>query len=143
MSMQFLNLTDTITTDNNGQPPQLGTNAGSQKTVAAVLNTTNATPGNLTSVATATDSDTFLEAHVSAHRTNGTNEGAAYIRRVRARNNGGVVTISPVQDGFTSETTAAWDCTWVVSGTALNLQVTGAAANNITWTGYVSYTRSS
>ncbi len=102
----------------------------------ATVNTTNATATTLATIATTANTVMFVEAWVTAIRTGGTagavNDCATYIRRARIKNNGGTVTVTVAAE-LTSEDQAGWDATFVVSGTNVNLSVTGALNNNVTW----------
>jgi len=58
---------------------------------------------------------------------------ASYVRTAHVEVSGGVPTVSVVSTDFTFEDDAAWDATITVSGGALVVEVTGAAATTITW----------
>lgn len=81
----------------------------------------------------------LIEAHVVGQRTGGSagtaGDGAGYIRRgLYKRSAGGSPTlIGSIQDGFTAESQAGWDCTFDVSGNTVRVRVTGAINNNVTW----------
>lgn len=77
----------------------------------------------------------LVEARVVGYRTGGTggaaNDSAAYVRRALYKT--GPTLIGSIQDDFTAESQAGWDCTFTTSGSTLQLQVTGAANNNVSW----------
>lgn len=100
--------------------------------------TTDATVTTLHTVTIPASTTMFIEAKVVARRTGGTagtaEDGAAYIRRAAVKDVAGTATIiGAVQDGFTAEDQAGWDCTIDVTGTTARIRVTGALDNNITW----------
>lgn len=102
------------------------------------VNTTDATPTNVTLGSIPTNTLGYLfEIYVRAFFTSGSGgstESAGYIRRGLYKNVAGTVTlIGAVQDGFTAEADAAWDCTLAISGTNIVAQVTGDASSNLTW----------
>lgn len=74
----------------------------------------------------------WLEARVVGRKMDGS-DNAFYIRQVKAKRAAGTITLSTIQTPVTDETDAAWDCTFVVSGSDVLLQVTGVAATNIDW----------
>jgi hypothetical protein len=87
---------------------------------------------------TITDNNTYLfTAHVVARRTGGTGgttgDSASYIVRGSYKRNGA----GPVQvaqgKSFTAEDQAGWDAAFAISGNDVQLQVTGAVNNNVTW----------
>lgn len=81
----------------------------------------------------------LVEAHIIGQRTGGSSgaagDGAGYIRRgLYTRTGGGAPTlVGAVQDGYTAESQAGWDCTLDISGNTVRVRVTGAANNNVTW----------
>lgn len=100
--------------------------------------TTDATVTTLLTVTIPASTTVMISAYVQARRTGGAagtaEDGAAYIRRAGVKNVAGVATvIGAVQDGFTAEDQAAWDCTITFSGATALVRVTGALDNNITW----------
>lgn len=104
------------------------------------VNTTNATPTGQTRTSMYCPSGemVYVEAHVAARRTGGssgaTGDCAGYVRRAVYKNTGaGPTLVGSVQDAFTAESQAGWDCTFTTSGNYVQVQVTGAANNNITW----------
>lgn len=105
------------------------------------INTTDATPttfSTLIGIDPPSNAVVLVEAHVWARRTGGTSgttgDGAGYVRRGLYKNVSGTLTlIGSVQDTFTAESQAGWDCTLVISGDYILPQVTGAANNNVRW----------
>lgn len=104
-------------------------------------NTVNTTDNTVTAIETfsiPTDTVIMIESYVTCRKTGGaglgvTGEGNGYIRTVKAKNVGGVVTIGVVQSSFTSEDINVFDVTFTVSGTNVLLNVTGANNDNVTW----------
>ena len=99
--------------------------------------TTNATVA-LETIAIPTNTVLMIESYITCRKTGGagagtTGGGNGYIRTVKAKNVGGVVTIGVVQSSFTSEDITPLDATFAVSGTNVLLNVTGANNDNITW----------
>ncbi len=98
----------------------------------ASVQTTDAT---VTSVFTWTILDeacTFAVPSVTADRSTGA-ETAAYVRRVRIKRDGGTVTLGTVEDNYTSEEAAGWDCTVDNSTSTGRVRVTGAGSTTIDW----------
>jgi hypothetical protein len=87
------------------------------------------------SVATSANSVELLKVSVTGLRTNGANESVAYERTLRIKNNGGTVSVLSVQSDYTSEDGALVAATiaFIVSGTSVDIRVTGVASANITW----------
>lgn len=85
----------------------------------------------------------FVETYVTAQRTGGAagtaGDGAGYIRRALYKTTGGGVPtlIGAVQDGYTAESQAGFDCTLDVSGQTVRVRVTGAVNNDVTWSATV------
>lgn len=103
--------------------------------------TTDATPKILFEVELPVNQTTHIEAVVVARRTGGssgaTNDGASYTVRVTGKNTAG--TAAAIGSSITAigESQAAWDVTIVASGNALQIKVTGAANNTISWVAHV------
>lgn len=100
--------------------------------------TTNATVTTLHTFTIPASTTYMIEIKVQARRTGGVSgsaeDGAGYIRRATIKNVAGTATIiGSVQDDYTAEDQAAWDCTIDVTGATARARVTGAASNNITW----------
>ena len=106
---------------------------------APSIKTTSATIATAQTLNIADNSITLVEAHVIGQWTGGitgtAGDGAGYIRRaLYKRTAGGAPTlVGAVQDGYTAESQAGWDCTLDVSGNTVRVRVTGAANNNVTW----------
>jgi hypothetical protein len=102
---------------------------------ASSTTTSGAVNAVVASVATTTNSVELLKVFVTGLRTNGSNESVAYERTVRIKNNAGTVSVLSVQSDYTSEdgSLGAANIAFVVSGTSVNVQVTGVASANITW----------
>jgi len=111
---------------------------------ATGLTTTNATPTNAFLFTAASDESYYAEVKVLARRTGGTagsaGDSASYLIVGCFKDISGTTT----QVGSTSklveiESQAAWDVDFNISTNTVQLQVTGAADNNITWTYEVTY----
>lgn len=105
----------------------------------ATVNTTTGALTTLQSIAIPTDTVVMVEARIHARKTGGAGAGAVgdgngYVRIVKAKNVGGVVTIGLVSSSYTSEDIAPLNATLAVSGTNVIVQVNGSINNNITWT---------
>lgn len=106
----------------------------------ASTSTTNATPANVTGapVSIPENESFIIYAFVVARRTGGTagtdDDSAAYIRSACYKDVAGTPTlVGAIQNIYTAEDQAGWDCTFVVSGTDVFVQVTGALNNNVSW----------
>jgi hypothetical protein len=103
------------------------------------IRTTDATPSAHSFLTLPVSRSTFVEVRISARRTGGSagtdGDSAGYVRRAAyKRSSAGTTTlIGAVQDDFTVEDQAAWDATLVISTNDIQVQVTGAANNNIDW----------
>lgn len=117
-----------------------GAYLGSARTTGTVA-TTNATPTSTTaltgSIYVGTNRSYAVMANVSARRTSGTSgaagDSASYLIHALVKDIAGTVSIVGQSILSSFEDQAAWDVTFVVSGSDILLQVTGAANNNITW----------
>lgn len=108
------------------------------------VNTTTATLTTIATVATVSDTVMLVEAKITGRRTGGSagtaGDSCTYIRTVRVKNVGGVVSLMNLQSDFTSEDQAAFNGTIGFSGTNVLVQVQGAANNNMTWKAVVTKT---
>lgn len=120
-----------------------GSSGQSNRFVSTIVNTINATPVLMASslIQIPEDKSVFIEAKVLARRDSfnssaGSNgDSASYIRRATYKRNGtGAATlVGSIQDGYTAEDQAGWDCTFALDGNNVHVQVTGAANNTIVW----------
>lgn len=83
-------------------------------------------------------SGVIIEAYIISRKTSGAGAGVVgdangYIRTVKAKNVGGVVTIGTIQSSFTSEDISAFNATLSVSGTNISVDVSGSINNNADW----------
>lgn len=106
------------------------------------VTTTDATATNMLSVAIDASTTTRVDATVVARRTGGAagtaEDGASYEYRGTYNNIGGTPTIiGSLQGDYSAESQAAWGLNFVVSGSNINITVTGAANNNVSWLGWV------
>lgn len=101
--------------------------------------TTDDTLTPIQSIVLDADSLYLIETRVLGKRTGGSagtvGDAATYIRTFKAKNVGGVVTISHYDSMYTSEDQVAWDvkATIDVPNTAVVVNVLGAINNNIAW----------
>lgn len=113
-------------------------NDGFSEKYIGLVTTTNATSSNTTLFTAPANRSVLLEARVVATRTGGTagtaGDSAGYIRRALYKTTGGTTSlVGTIQDDFTQEDQVGWDCTLIISTNDIQLQVTGAINNNITW----------
>ena len=109
-----------------------------EDTTGATVPTVNATVTPLETIPIPADTVVMIESYITCKKTAGAGVGAigagnGYIRTVKAQNIGGVVTIGVVQSSFTSESITAFNATFVVSGTNVVINVTGALSDDVTW----------
>lgn len=97
--------------------------------------TSGAVNAIIASIATTNNSVELLKVSITGLRTNGANESVAYERTVRAKNNGGTLSLLTPQSDYTSEDTAlaGANVAFIVNGTSIDVRVTGVASANITW----------
>ena len=98
------------------------------------FNTTDATQSVAATIPTYTDSVFQVVASIVAAATADRSKAASYVLVGAFKNNGGTLT----QIGSTTvlsflETDAGWDVAFAVSGTDIQLKVTGVAATAISW----------
>lgn len=88
-----------------------------------------------------TNNKTYLfDIHVVARRTSGGNEGAGYQVAATFRNDSGTVTqVGTTTAVATHEDVAGWAVTLAISGTFVDVKVTGVAAVTIDWVGVIDY----
>lgn len=81
----------------------------------------------------------FFNTEIKAIRTGGSagtaEDSAAYIRRALYKRVGTAAPtlVGSIQDDFTAEDQVGWDATFIISGNSIQIGVTGAINNNITW----------
>ncbi|MGE3852764.1 MAG: hypothetical protein AB7K09_13560 [Planctomycetota bacterium] len=96
--------------------------------------TTDATVTTIWSLTTSSNTTYLIDAYVVARRTNNSSESAGYIRAATFRNASGTASqVGTTGSLLTNESTSSWNVTYSVSSPTVNLQVTGAASNDITW----------
>lgn len=100
--------------------------------------TSNATPVSTTLFTMAGTVSALVVAKVTARRVGGTagtvGDSAAYIRKALYKTISGTTTlVGSIVDDFTAEDQAGWDCTFNISTNDIQLQVTGATDNTISW----------
>lgn len=105
--------------------------------------TTDDTATAVVTVAIPVTRTVLIEATVVGRRTGGTSgstgDGAAYVLHCVAKNIAGTVTIIDQSLTFTGEDQAGWDVDAAVSGTTIEIQVTGAVDNTVTWSAVASW----
>ena len=106
----------------------------------ATVATVNATVTTLQTIAIPLNTVVTIKTNVKARKTAGggvgiIGQGCGYERIATYQNIAGVVTIAgAVQASYTGEAIGAFDATLTISGTNVLVRVTGAAADNVTWT---------
>lgn len=108
-----------------------------EDTTGATITTSDAGVTTLQTIAIPTDTGLIIECHITARKTGGVGVGTTgdvngYVRTVKAKNVGGVVTIGVIQTDFTSED-IAFNATFDVNVTDVRVRVTGAVDDNVTW----------
>jgi hypothetical protein len=106
---------------------------------AEVVNTTDATVTTGATINTDIDSEGIITFRVISKKTSGIGVGViggtnVYIRNIRYKNVGGVVTIGAILASMTSEEIAAFNITVSISGTSILCNVIGAVNDNVRWT---------
>jgi hypothetical protein len=96
--------------------------------------TTDATVTSLVSISSSSDHIYHVTANVVATETVDHDEAASYTIVGTFRNDGGTLTqVGSTTTVHSEENTAGWNCTFDVSGVAIRVRVTGAAATNVNW----------
>lgn len=99
------------------------------------VDTTDATPTIIAQVFPT--SATLLYFQIFGERTGGTSgtlgDSAGYVRTAMYKFTTVPVLVGSVQDTFTAESQAGWDITFAAGVTDVQVKVTGAANNNISW----------
>lgn len=105
------------------------------------VSTTDATETSLATFQTESDKTYLVVARVIGREISGGNEAAGYVRIGTFHNDGGTLAlVGSVSATHTAEITAGWDCTLDASGTTIRVRVTGAAATDILWEGWLEVT---
>jgi len=118
--------------------------AGSDRFVTtAAVQTTDATPTTLLSLALSDDAVYWVEANVCARGTTGTDENAYKVFAKFSRRSAGSAALGSAGSVnlFTDEEELSWNVAWIASGNNAVLQVTGEASVSVNWTASVSYQR--
>jgi hypothetical protein len=110
--------------------------------------TTNATPTSLEGYffTLGTSSVAYIEARITAIRTGGTSgsaqDSASYVRRATYKRvgSGSPTLVGSIDNTYTAEDQAGWDATFVVNGNDIEVQVTGATDNDISWFAEIVFT---
>jgi hypothetical protein len=91
--------------------------------------------------ATESDKTYHVEATVVAREISGGNEAASYSVIGTFHNDGGTLAVvGSLTANHTAEVTSGWACTMDAYGTDIRVRVTGAAATNILWKGWLNVT---
>lgn len=98
---------------------------------------TNATPQTIITQATEANTTLVMTVHITGKRTGGASgspgDTAIYKRTVTVKNVSGTVTIVGEQNDYTYQDVEAWDVTFSVNGTDVEVDVVGASTTQITW----------
>lgn len=98
------------------------------------INTTDATETVAATIATKTDRAYHVLAQILATETDDHDEIASYIIAGTFKNDGGTLTqVGSTGEVYTAESTGSWAVAFAVSGTDIQIKVTGAASTNISW----------
>ncbi len=98
----------------------------------ANVQTTDATVTSVFTWSIVDEAVTFPVASVTACRSTGA-DTAVYVRRTDIKRDGGTVTVGSIEDNFTRESVAGWDCTIDNSTSTGRVRVTGASSTTIDW----------
>jgi hypothetical protein len=124
---------DHLTAHLAGIDTALGGGGGGAFGIDATLQTVNATPATIHTVATSSNQVTVIEGMLFS-RDNTANETAFYKFTAVFDNNAGTVSqkgSTTVLDSY--EDDASWDFDFNISGTNIEIQVQGDATNNVEW----------
>lgn len=106
------------------------------------VDTTDATATVIGTVATDSNVVYMLDVDVIGVRTGGVagtaGDNGVYKRSVQAVNKAGILTIGTPANILTEESQAGWDVTFVVNTTNIEVKVTGAVDNNVTWNSVIN-----
>lgn len=102
------------------------------------ITTTDATLTTVATIPIPASTSVLLEMYVVARRTGGSagsaEDGAAYLTQALFKNVAGVATqISLGNVDYSAESQIAWNSSFAVSSGNVNVTVTGAVNNNISW----------
>jgi len=101
------------------------------------ITTTDATPTTIQTLSTTNDSTYTIEGVVVARRTGGSagtnGDGGKWKFEAAYKNVGGTVTLIGSVRGTADKSQASWDVSASISGSNINVSVTGSANNNISW----------
>ena len=104
------------------------------------ISTTNATATTIQTISIPTDTGIMIISYVLSRKTSGAGAGVgntgdvnAYKRTAKAKNVGGTVTMGSISSDFTSEDIAAFNATFVISGTNILIRVSVALNDNVDW----------
>jgi hypothetical protein len=105
--------------------------------------TSGAVNAVIASLSTTNNSVELVKVSITGIRTNGSNESVSYERTLRIKNNAGTVSIPTVQSDYTSEdgVLSAANVTAIISGSSVDIRVTGVASSDITWKAIVNRMR--
>jgi hypothetical protein len=105
--------------------------------------TSGAVNAVIASLATASNSVELIKVSITGIKTNGSNESVSYERTLRVKNSSGTVSIPTVQSDYTSEdaSLSAANVTAIISGSSVDIRVTGVASSDITWKAVVNRMR--
>jgi hypothetical protein len=112
-------------------------------TYQVVGQTTGSTVTAIADWALSINSIYLFEAKVVARRTGGgsgtAGDGAGYVVRAAYKrlSSGSALLLGTINADATFESQAGWDCSFVANGASVDLIVTGASNNNVTWHGTV------
>lgn len=104
--------------------------------------TTGAVNAVVASITTANNSVELLKVYVTGFNS-ANNNSVAYERTAKVKNNAGTVSLGVVQSDYTDEDPSlnAANCTFIVTGSAIDVRVTGVTGTTLTWKAVVQRVR--
>lgn len=116
--------------------------SGTRQIIPFEGTTTNASATTIYTLTIPSSTTLGFVLHLSARRTGGSagtaEDGAHYVRSGAYKNVGGTATIiGSITNVSTQEDQAAWDVTFNATSNTVQVQVTGALNNNVSWSGTI------
>lgn len=109
-----------------------------EETTGGFVSTSGAVTTTIQSISIPLNSGMIIESRITARKTAGVGAGVVgdvngYIRTLKVKNVGGVVTAGITEATYTDEDIATLDVSFAVSGTDILLQVTGVVNDDVDW----------
>jgi len=112
--------------------PIPGASPGTPNGIATLVSTTDATVTTIDTVAIATDEVAKITVEVSCKKDDLTEKGG-FVKEAIFANNSGTITKQGSTTSKFHQAKATWNVTFLISGTDVLVQVTGAVGDNISW----------